>query len=68
MRSIPTIRLGFHLIGFNQSELKLTQKLIPWPLVTGRTMGLFPDTLSRGLRMRRECRERFPETDFKGNH
>ena len=28
-------------------------------------MGLFPDTLNRGLRMRRECRERFPRHRFQ---
>ena len=32
-----------------------------WP------MGLLPDTYNFGLRMRRECRERFPATDFKEN-
>ena len=33
----------------------------------GRPMGLLPDTQNSGLGMRRECRERFPATDFKGN-
>ena len=31
-------------------------------------MVLLPDTQKCGLRMRQECRERFPATDFKGNH
>ena len=30
-------------------------------------MGLLPDTQDHGLPMPRECRERFPATDFKGN-
>ena len=30
-------------------------------------VGLLPDTQSCGLRMRREFRERFPATDFKGH-
>ena len=30
------------------------------------TMGLLPDTYNCGLRMRREWRERFPATNFKG--
>ena len=30
-------------------------------------MGLLPDTWNCGLCMRRECRELFPATDFKGN-
>ena len=30
-------------------------------------MGLLPDTQNYGYRMRRERRERFPATDFKGN-
>ena len=33
----------------------------------GWPMGLLPDTKNCGLRMRRECRERFPAFDFKGN-
>ena len=36
-----------------------------WWQQTG--MGLLPDTQNPVLRMRRECRERFPATDFKGN-
>ena len=31
------------------------------------SMGLLPDTQNLWLRMRRECRERFPATNFKGN-
>ena len=32
-------------------------------------IGLLPDTWNSGLRMRRECRERFPRvTDYKGKH
>ena len=31
-------------------------------------MGLLPDTQNCGLRIRRECRECFPATDFKGNY
>ena len=31
-------------------------------------MGLLPDTQNRGLRMRRDCQERFPVTDFRGSH
>ena len=31
-------------------------------------MDLLPDKQNFGLRMRRECREVFPATDFKGNH
>ena len=30
-------------------------------------MGLLPDTQNCELRMRRECRERFPAIDLKGN-
>ena len=30
-------------------------------------MGLLPNTQNCGLRMRRECRERFPRIEFKGN-
>ena len=30
-------------------------------------MGLLPDTQNCELRMRRECRVRFPATDFKRN-
>ena len=31
------------------------------------TMGLLPDALKCGFRMRLECRERFPATDYKEN-
>ena len=31
----------------------------------GGGMGLLPDTQNCGLRMRRECRERFPPTDYE---
>ena len=33
----------------------------------GTGMGLLSDTQNCGLRMRRECRERLPARDFKGN-
>ena len=44
--------------GCNRNEKFL------WPL-RPLVMGLFPDTLNRGLRMRRECRERFPRHRFQ---
>ena len=40
----------------NAGHLSLSQ--CPWMVL--RTMGLLPDTRNCGLRMRRECRERFP--------
>ena len=40
----------------------------PWPVVQAQaTMGLLPDTQNCGLRMRRECRERFPRPRFQRN-
>ena len=36
-----------------------------WPTLMTPCMGLLPDTQNRGLRMRRECRERFPRHRFQ---
>ena len=40
-------------------------RLFPYSIKPQLTMGLLPDTQNRGLRMRRECRERFPRQRFQ---
>ena len=67
------ILLSFALISYNQicidsSHVKIYQTMITWKVFflfglerrKTSSMGLLPDMLKCGLRMRRECRERFP--------
>ena len=52
---------------FGKSEHQGPLLLTEMRLTSIGTMGLLPDTRNCGLCMRRECRELFPSTDFKGN-
>ena len=53
----PSIHVNKYECRYVQFLMVLTQCVIATPY---GIMGLLPDTKNCGLRMRRECRERFP--------
>ena len=63
---IPSARIRCH--GWTKIMACISNHAHPlfmWDVITHISMGLLPDTYNCGLRMRRECQERFPRHRLK---
>ena len=66
-RLMTPIFAQFNILGMATMHLIHVIVGESWILSNEYLVDLVQDTHNCGLRMRRECRERFSATDFKGN-